>query len=237
MNNFTILNDSLQKCNNEQVINVGGDFFEFCQKYYHLYLIHNAMEPATHILSKIDNFEFSVFACFFEDAYEKYQQNIENPNLPWIQVVDNTKNINLIIEKYFPATDAYFKKRMHTAIEFIYRNDTRKKHYRILEAMEIIKDTLNITQPTIEESIDALLTPEIIQILNEFLQTEPIGFYFTIAPIRRALFDGDISTYGCNRKYKYLQLNDALNYKDLQNYIDNNYSKYDEYTFLRELVD
>lgn len=233
---FKILNEELQKCNNEQVIKAGEGFFELCQDYYHLYLINKAMKPAEKILPKLDNFEYRVLVSLFEDAYEQYQHSDDTVKLPWIQVVDNEENINMIISEYFSNASDYFKKRMKLAIANTYKDDTRKKRYdNLKKAMRIIGDAYIIPKPTIEESVNNLITQETLDALATYLKTEPISFFFAITPIRRALFDGAMKSYSRENNSKHFKVTSGKSFTLLKQDIEEKYELYSEYIALQNL--
>lgn len=221
---------------NENIKKSTEALFDLCKKYYHLYLIHNNIDDSSRrvLESYIDpalykrnyksknyriklNIEEKLYVDLFTKVFIKYNDS----DYKWQTVIYNEKLITELLKK------SNVPENLYTLITNLvctqYENTPKKLDIsRIDKAMEVLKESLNIPKPTLEESVTAVISNDKLNELYDYLKAGNIaGFYFLIAPIRRALYDGEYHKYtkAKSNTQKIFNLTSNYNYIEYERYI------------------
>lgn len=185
---------------------------------------------------------------FFWKAYEghykkEYGTKTERTFIDsFVNDIDSNKKFDKAWEDIFPDADAVTKSVkawVNNAIKEWSEYDNAN-HIKSLKldnlhtAMDLLKEGLELPIPEIADSVEEVLTPEILDIILEHLKE---GRYphclFTVAPITRALTTGKPSSYAgtfFNMEYQY-------NLTELKRYIDRLKEISEEYTEEKQELD
>lgn len=260
--NYAEIEKELEKVENETIKRAFYSFTTLCQRFYKFYQINEELAPVKNILKSLmdknstyyltkkgegveeteetnsDNiyieFEHKIYAGIFQRIYDKYYKTPKK--FSWEKAVTKDEYINLIISEHLADLPDYIKKEVRDSIKKVYFNSSRRINYdNIANAMDTVKRTLEIPTPSIEESVEDLIAPSMLDTMLMYLKSEPVGFFFTIAPIRRALTDGTYHKYYAGNKSNkdiFFNLNSQYNLLELERYIDTVYDLLERYTLI-----
>ena len=172
-----------------------------------------------------------IYAEIYTKVYDKYYKGDKS----WNDAISDDKVIDKISEHFSKA--GVLPKHMKQAIKLVYNDD--RDLYKINldslhKAMNVLSDALNTPEPSIKESVDAVIMEETLEELYSFIEYDnKVGLLFEIAPIRRALKSGAYKSYYRNEKshkQHYFNLECEYNYDELSSYIEALYELQEEYT-------
>lgn len=172
----------------EEISINANNFFLLCRNYYHYYLKYQHINKCSKYLVPllslekdeiIDKFEHIIFVNKFYELYKCF----------------NVKKFHELSENISRENKIYICKKIKENVYIYYsKNEVEKKYNKLCNAMNILKEADNIPAPSIEESVNAVLTEDTINMFYEMIECHNyVGFFMTIARIRRAIFDSNNS--------------------------------------------
>mgnify|MGYP004452450777 CR=1 FL=1 len=253
----------LESVENEDIKRAFNAFAKSCQRYYYLFQINEMFDKkvkrtleccmdrhSSYYLTKkrgnqIENkdsmdsvyieFEYKIYAGVLQYVYDKYYKNAKE--FSWEKTATNINYIAIIIAEQFPNMPEYLKKGFLSLPSNIYMNSVKKRNFNnIVNAMTIVKKTTEITVPTIEESVEDLIFPQLLDTMVAYLKNnELIWFYFTVAHVTKELTHGSCHKhYDGNRSNNeiFFNLKTYYNIDNLEEYLNTIYDLYERYTLI-----
>ncbi len=220
------------------VVNLDSLFFP-CQQFYHYYSIRNQISSAEKVLQNYftpDNYiaqrkinanadvkatftlKDKLYLEFLGEIYDEYYSNKMNYeefilDEEWKELVSRcfNKKPNTLLDILSGIMDYALRSDLE---DYIYRkHDFSKIH----NAMVILKEGLNLSMPSLEESAEKVIAEKQLERINDYLEYGNIpGAIFVIAPIRRALWDGEYKSYLPKSGHKTVYFNIASEYNTVQ---------------------
>lgn len=204
-------------------------------------------EPSLNITSKL-------YIEFFWEKYKEHYNNKGEKNVErkFFNEIINGGNIGRAIDKAWGEIFSDSKKDMNSLKESVidsimewasYDNATYIKNLNLSNlhnAMIDFEKGIKITVPSIEESIEIVIAPDILDFFLDCLRDEAYpSCLFTIAPMARALFDGKINSYikGNTTVYFNFVKGHEHNLSQLEKYINVLQGLYDEYIEVRTEIE
>ncbi len=232
-------------------------FFERCQEYYYYYLIYDKLkgdclnvlkyytDDALAKRKKKEGQTWGVkkklYAEFFMDLYyKKYAEQY-----PWKDILnddfsDNNDIVTRILKDYYQdnISDSLIEEIWKGVYNICILDDNPKIDLQNLHnAMDIFDNAIRTLKPTIEESVNTLISTEKLELLLNCLKADnEIAFIMWLRPIDRALTDGTYHKYtggkGCKKIFFNLQC--EYNLKKLRQIIKELYVPYNLYMKTRK---
>lgn len=237
-------------------------FFNRCQEYYHNYLIYDKLKgDCLNVLKYYSNdiivqrkkkegqkrkvewgIDTILYAEFFMDLYnKKYAEQY-----PWKDIInrglwDDGNIVTKILKDYYQdnISDSLIDWIKSSVYDICILNDKPKIDLEKLHnAMDIFGNAIRTPKPTIEESVNTLISTEKLEfLLNCLKANNEIAFIMWLRPVDSALTDGTYHKYtggkgGCKEKFFNLQC--EYNLVDLRQNIENLHESYDLYMETRE---
>ena len=259
MKNYQEIIDSINtKKEKEDYLKQLNSLFYLCKNFYWKYQINekvNSIKSAiqcyldeedliTHNKRKKNqvqksNKEISMVEKIYAEIYTKVYDKYYKSDILWNDAISDDEKIEQIISEHFSNV---LPKHMKQAIKLVYNDD--RDLYKIdldslHKAMNVLSDELNTPEPSIKESVDAVIMGETLEELYSFIEHDNrVGLLFEIAPIRRALKSGTYKSYYRNEKshkQHYFNLKCEYNYDKLNSYIVALYELQEEYTYTMNL--
>lgn len=219
-----------------------NSLFILCRDYYWNYQINEKVNPIKpviknymddeNLITKDENYQSNykkleivekIYAGIYTEVYDKYYKK----DIPWNYAISLDKTIDQIVSEHFINVDNQTKKNLKKTIYNVYsKADTDKKIKldSLHNAMSKLSDILKTPVPTIEESVNAVIMGESLELLYSYIEHDNmIGLCFAIAPIRRALSIGEYKSYYRNETshaQHYFNLKCEYNYEQLNSYIN-----------------
>lgn len=220
-----------------------NSLFGICQEFYWYYQVYKKSEEAIRVLKNyvdVDNYiakrkrkesqdikikqdiAQKMYAEFFTEIYREYYEE----QYSWIEVIDSIGQkedlAKKILTDYFGGTQEncieYITNIVRKAYESSYKKiDLKNVHNAIKE----FEDALKTPFPSVESSLEKVITQEHLESLYVYLNQESsVNFLFKIAKLRKELFDGTYSKYaGKRNKTQFFNLNCQYNLQKLKRYI------------------
>lgn len=192
--------------------NLNG-LFTLCQKYYTYYLQYKKIVEKENTLLKISE----DYIC--KIVYNKHMHKVYND-------IDDTLNEEAIFNIFEDYLSDDGKDNVDIIYDIVseYFDDiyTINRQYKNLQtAMEALEEAFDITPPSIQDSVNAVLTEDTLNMIYESIENQNYALLLlVIAPVRRALYDGKYKSF-CksdkNRKNYYFNLACDFNYISFKN--------------------
>uniref|UniRef100_UPI004056D3FC hypothetical protein n=1 Tax=Acetatifactor sp. TaxID=1872090 RepID=UPI004056D3FC len=228
--------------NKEQVATV-KTFCKVCQQYCWYYDIRHNMIDAEKVLqchvpedkqltnkktkspkSKISLTEKLYLELLGEIHSEYYKDKmsyntfIKSKNLTELIASCFNEKPKMLINKIIGIMEA-----IYDDIELIGYADIKKEYSKVHKVMPIVRNALQTPAPSIESSVERLIAKQQLETLISYLQNDNIaGALFTIAPITRAIFDGEYKSFIPKNDFKsvFFNLKSDYNLTRTKNYVE-----------------
>lgn len=219
------------------------NFFQVCQEYYWNYqisekceeqmsVLQNYLEDEECIAGRIDeinskrmkslNICYKLHIEFIWNVYKQYYEekfNKETEKYFFCEIVENNNRKEKIKEMLGENVNEdliwYIDESISRWVEYIKCNKIKDLNLdKVHNAMKKTQSVLSLDKPTIEESVEDIIEPLILEEVLVALKTKNYPrALFLVAPITRAITDGAISTFTPKNKgkVKYFTVNFLYN--------------------------
>lgn len=143
------------------------------------------------------------------------------------KLLDNIARIKEVARKFDKQKEGFIN-------SFYKKQDCRSIH----NAMKIVREALNTEKPTVDVSVEAVISEEWLKKILDYLNEDCLpGAVFSVAPISKALGDGTYHKYIKGNNQVFFNLKSDYNLEQLKNRMKATKRLLEDYDYVMEELD